>query len=76
MSSVRTFEQHDIPQVVALAWRFLHGDSDSARLLVYSRNPELARQIQSGSAFLTRLDGEWCLKFGTPAPATRRGAIR
>lgn len=45
------------------------------RLLVYSRNPELARQIQSGSACLTRLDGEWCLKFGTPEPATRHGAI-
>jgi hypothetical protein len=45
------------------------------RLLVYSHNPELARQIQSGSAFLTRLDGEWCLRFGTPGPATRRGAI-
>jgi hypothetical protein len=43
--------------------------------LVYSRNPELARQIQSGSACLTRLDGEWCLKFGTPEPATRHGAI-
>ncbi len=45
------------------------------RLLVYSRTPELARQVQSGGAFLTRLDGEWCLKFGTPEPATRRGAI-
>lgn len=46
------------------------------RLLVHSRNPELARQIQSGSAFLTRLDGEWCLRFGTPEPATRRESGR
>jgi hypothetical protein len=33
-------------------------------LLVHSREPELVRLIQSGGAFLTRLDGEWCLKFG------------
>src|SRR6266481_4339320 len=46
------------------------------RLLVHSRNPELARQIQSGSAFLTRLDGEWCLRFGTPERATRRELAR
>jgi len=44
------------------------------RLLVHSRDPELTRQIQNGSAFLTRLDGEWCLKFGTPETATRRDA--
>jgi len=41
------------------------------RLLVHSRDPELTRHIQSGSAFLTRLDGEWCLRFGTPDTATR-----
>jgi hypothetical protein len=34
------------------------------RFLVHSRNPELARLVQSGSALLTRLDGEWCLRFG------------
>jgi hypothetical protein len=44
------------------------------RLLVHSRNPELARHIQAGNAFLTRLDGEWCLRFGTPNTATRRDA--
>ncbi len=44
------------------------------RLLVHSRDPELTRQIQNGSAFLTRLDGEWCLRFGTPETATRRDA--
>jgi hypothetical protein len=33
-------------------------------LLVHSREPELVRLIQSGGASLTRLDGEWCLKFG------------
>lgn len=40
------------------------------RLLVHSRNSDLARLIQTGSAFLTRLDGEWCLRFGEPAPST------
>jgi hypothetical protein len=45
------------------------------RLLVHSRDPELARHIQSGSAFLTRLDGEWCLRFGTPDTATRRDVV-
>jgi hypothetical protein len=44
------------------------------RLLVHSRDPELARHIQTGSAFLTRLDGEWCLRFGTPGTGTRREA--
>jgi hypothetical protein len=42
--------------------------------LVHSRDPELARHIQIGSAFLTRLDGEWCLRFGSPDTATRRDA--
>jgi hypothetical protein len=42
------------------------------RLLVHSRNPELARLIQSDRAFLTRLDGEWCLRFGEPWPTTLR----
>jgi hypothetical protein len=41
-------------------------------LLVHSRDPELTRQIQSGSAFLTRLDGEWCLRFGPQETETRR----
>src|SRR5256885_1024538 len=29
-----------------------------------ARNPELARLVQQGDAFLSRLDGEWCLRFG------------
>ena len=33
-------------------------------LLFYARNTELARLVQQGDAFLSRLDGEWCLKFG------------
>jgi len=44
------------------------------RLLVHSRDPELARQIQNGSAFLTRLDCEWCLRFGRPGTAPRGDA--
>lgn len=45
------------------------------RLLVHSRDPELARHIQSGSAFFTRLDGEWCLRFGTPDKAANRDVV-
>jgi hypothetical protein len=33
-------------------------------LLFRARNPELARLVQHGDAFLSRLDGEWCLRFG------------
>ena len=46
------------------------------RLLAHSRDPELTRQIQNGSAFLTRLDGEWCLRFGTPETARHRDRAR
>ena len=34
-------------------------------LLFRARDPELARLVQQGEAFLSRLDGEWCLKYGT-----------
>jgi len=30
---------------------------------VHSRRPELLQLIRNGDAFLTRLDGEWCLAF-------------
>ena len=33
-------------------------------LLVHSRRPELMRVIQTNGIPWTRLDGEWCLKFG------------
>ena len=33
--------------------------------LAHSRTPELLAPIQSGSAFFSRLDGEWCLRPGT-----------
>lgn len=32
--------------------------------LFRARAPELARLVQQGRAFLSRLDGEWCLKYG------------
>jgi hypothetical protein len=32
--------------------------------LAHSRNPELLAPIFSGNAFFSRLDGEWCLRFG------------
>ena len=42
------------------------------RLLVHSRDPELTRQIQNGSAFLTRLDCAWCLRVGRHGTTARR----
>ena len=36
----------------------------SNRLLVHSRRPEVAQLIHNNDALLTRLDGEWCLRFG------------
>jgi hypothetical protein len=33
-------------------------------LLVHSRKPELTRLVQTDGLNLTRLDGEWCFKFG------------
>lgn len=31
--------------------------------LIHSKKPELLRAIHCGDAFLTRLEGEWCLRF-------------
>jgi hypothetical protein len=36
---------------------------DSTWTLVHSRDPELMAAIQSGDAFLSRLEGEWWLRF-------------
>lgn len=32
-------------------------------MLIHSKKPELLHAIQRGDAFLTRLEGEWCLRF-------------
>jgi hypothetical protein len=32
-------------------------------MLVHSRFPEILSAIHSGQAFITRLEGEWCLRF-------------
>lgn len=32
-------------------------------MLVHARRPELLQPLYSGDAFLTRLEGEWCLRF-------------
>jgi hypothetical protein len=32
-------------------------------LLFRARDPELARAVQHGECFLSRLDGEWCLRY-------------
>jgi hypothetical protein len=31
--------------------------------LIHSRDPELIQAFQRGDAFLTRLEGEWCMRF-------------
>jgi hypothetical protein len=31
--------------------------------LVHARNPQVLQAIQRGDAFLTRLEGEWCMRF-------------
>ena len=36
-------------------------------LLVHSTKPELTRAVQSGDVFLTRLEGEWWIPFGSRA---------
>ena len=35
----------------------------SHRMLIHSRNAELRLAIHRGDAFLSRLEGEWCLRF-------------
>ncbi|HKW62492.1 MAG TPA: hypothetical protein VJN89_08115 [Candidatus Acidoferrum sp.] len=35
-------------------------------LLFRARDPDLARVVQQGDASLSRLNGEWCLKYGAP----------
>lgn len=39
----------------------LHGGSPW--MLVHAKRPELLQAISRGDAFLTRLEGEWCLRF-------------
>ena len=34
-----------------------------ARMLIHSRQPELLDAICRGDAFLTPLEGEWCMRF-------------
>jgi hypothetical protein len=36
---------------------------EGTSLLVHSRHAEVREAIQRGDAFLSRLDGEWCLRF-------------
>jgi hypothetical protein len=44
-------------------------------LLFRARNPELARLVQQGDAFLSRLDGEWCLRFGASGQECASAAL-
>jgi hypothetical protein len=47
-------------------------------LLVHSNDPELAQTIHRGDAFLTRLEGEWSMRFRLMAqwPTPRHRKIR
>jgi hypothetical protein len=52
---------------------FFYGGRDP--LLVHSREPDLTHLVQNGGLNLTRLDGEWCFKFGfglAPRDCARR----
>ena len=33
-------------------------------MLIHSRDPQIVNVIHSGRAFISRLEGEWCLRFG------------
>jgi hypothetical protein len=33
-------------------------------MLVHSKDPQIVNAIQYGQAFISRLEGEWCLRFG------------
>lgn len=57
----------DIRSARQLSGKFCFFFSGSDPLLVHSRQPELTRSFETGDAFFTRMDGEWCLKFGTHA---------
>jgi hypothetical protein len=40
-------------------------------MLVHSRSPEILQAIHSGTAFISRLEGEWCLRFSCSAVAQK-----
>jgi len=46
-----------------LSYRHCWFRRDGAATLVHSRDPEIAAAIHRGDAFLSRLEGEWCLRF-------------
>jgi hypothetical protein len=47
----------------ALANQLCLLDGRQYSMLVHSRDPEVLNAIHSGNAFISRLDGEWCLRF-------------
>jgi len=62
-----------IAERLAKRFCFFYGGHDP--LLVHSREPDLTRLVKNGGLYLTRLDGEWCFKFGfglAPRDAARR----
>jgi hypothetical protein len=42
--------------------------------LIHSRNPEALEAIYRGDAFLTRLEGEWSMRFEMPGPNSPTGS--
>lgn len=55
-----------------LSKRFCFTYDGKDPLLIHSRDPELARLFYEGGAFFTRLDGEWCLRFGSEGTSNGR----
>jgi len=46
-----------------LSYRHCWLRRDGAATLVHARDPQIVAAIQRGDAFLSRLEGEWCLRF-------------
>lgn len=53
MRRIRALVPDNIPRGAELYWHFR------------ARDAELARLVEQDDAFLLRLDGEWCLKYGS-----------
>lgn len=53
-------ESHLVPALAARRALFHRG---SHWVLLHSSNPQVRYAVQTGDAFLSRLEGEWCLRF-------------
>jgi hypothetical protein len=51
------------PYIQQLSDKYCVFDRRGPWVLIHSRRPEILHAIQQGSAFLTRLEGEWCARL-------------